>query len=113
MPLEFKKSDASMLRTAGELSAAFLSFVVAIALGWWFGRLLDGWLGTPPWLTMVFSLFGLVAGVLNVYRTVSRAIRQPPTTTHQPPATSRQPPTASHEHQPPATSHQPPATRPS
>ena len=105
MPLEFKKSDASMVRTAGELSAAFLSFVVAIGLGWWFGRLLDGWLGTPPWLTMLFSLFGFVAGVLNVYRTVSRAMtasRQPPTTTHQPPVTS---------HQPPATSHQPPATR--
>ena len=88
MPLEFRKSDASMVRTAGELSAAFLSFVVAIALGWWFGRLLDGWLGTPPWLTMVFSLFGLLAGVLNVYRTVSRAM----TTTHQPPVTSHQPP---------------------
>ena len=78
----FRNSDASMIRTAGELSAAFLSFVVAIALGWWFGRLLDGWLGTPPWLTMVFSLFGVVAGLLNVYRTVSRAIRQPPATRH-------------------------------
>ena len=92
MPLEFKKSDASMVRTAGELSAAFLSFVVAIALGWWFGRLLDGWLGTAPWLTMLFLFFGLLAGVLNVYRTVSRAIRQSPTTRRQPPATSHQPP---------------------
>ena len=83
----FRNSDASMMRTAGELSAAFLSFIVAIALGWWFGRLLDGWLGTSPWWTLLFSLFGLVAGVLNVYRTVSRAIRQPPGTSHQPPAT--------------------------
>ncbi len=72
----FRNSDASMMRTAGELSAAFLSFIVAIALGWWFGRLLDGWLGTSPWWTLLFSLFGLVAGVLNVYRTVSRAIHQ-------------------------------------
>ena len=87
MPARFKKSDASMIRTAGELSAAFLSFVVAIALGWWFGRLLDGWLGTPPWLTMLFLFFGLVSGVLNVYRTVSRAMTascQPPATSHQP-----------------------------
>ena len=80
--LEIKRSDASMIRTAWELSAALLSFVVAIALGWWFGRLLDGWLGTPPWQTLLFSLFGFVAGVLNVYRTVSRAIRQPPPTRH-------------------------------
>ena len=71
----FRDSDASMVRTAGELSAGFLSFIVAIALGWWFGRVLDGWSGTSPWLTMLFSFFGLVAGVLNVYRTVSRAMR--------------------------------------
>jgi F0F1-type ATP synthase assembly protein I len=64
-----------MIRTAWELSAGVLSFVVAIALGWWFGGVLDGWFGTAPWLMIVFSCFGLAAGVLNVYRTVSRAMR--------------------------------------
>ena len=29
-------------------------------------------LGTAPWLTILFVLFGLAAGVLNVYRTMSR-----------------------------------------
>ena len=71
----FRNSDATMMRTAGELSAAFLSFIVAIAIGWWFGHLLDGRLGTAPWITIVFSVFGVVAGVLNVYRIVSRAMR--------------------------------------
>ena len=71
----FRNSDATMMRTAGELSAAFLSFIVAIALGWWFGDLLDGRFGSSPWMTIVFSSFGVVAGVLNVYRTVSRAMR--------------------------------------
>src|SRR6185295_10907193 len=49
----FRNSDATMMRTAGELSAAFLSFIVAIAIGWWFGHLLDGRLGTAPWITIV------------------------------------------------------------
>ena len=75
----FRKSDANMLRTAYELSAGLLSFVVAIVLGWWVGGVLDRWLGTSPWLTTVFMLFGLVAGVLNVYRTVSRSMKSPST----------------------------------
>jgi ATP synthase protein I len=71
------KSDAGMFRTAWELSAGMLSLVVAIALGWWFGHLLDGWLGTSPWLAVVFFFFGLAAGVMNVYRAVSRAMSPP------------------------------------
>jgi ATP synthase protein I len=68
------RSDASMMRTAWELSAGMLSFVVAIALGWWFGGFLDRQLGTGPWLTRVFVVFGIAAGALNVYRAVSRAM---------------------------------------
>lgn len=74
----FGKSDAGMLRTAYELSAGLLSFVIAIALGFWFGRLLDGRLHTSPWFSIVFLLIGLTAGVLNVVRTISRALRQVP-----------------------------------
>jgi ATP synthase protein I len=71
----FKKSDANMIRTAWELSAGMLSFVVAIGIGYWAGITLDEWLGTSPWMLAVFLCLGLAAGVLNVYRTVSRAVR--------------------------------------
>jgi F0F1-type ATP synthase assembly protein I len=72
----FRKSDAAMLRTAYELSAGLLSFVVAIAIGWWLGRAVDRWFGSS-WLVWVFTAFGLVAGVLNVVRTLSRALNPP------------------------------------
>ena len=73
----FKKSDANMMRTAWELRAGLLSFIVAIGIGYWFGGLLDRSLGTSPWLRAIFVCFGFVAGVLNVYRTVSRAVQPP------------------------------------
>ena len=77
--MEFRKSDASMMRTAWELSASLLSFIIAIGIGYWFGGLLDGWFGTAPWLKGIFLCLGFVAGVLNVYRTVSHAVRRPST----------------------------------
>jgi F0F1-type ATP synthase assembly protein I len=73
--VEFRKSDADMMRTAWELSASLLSFIVALGIGYWAGRALDRWLGTAPWLFAAFLAFGFVAGALNVYRTVSRAVR--------------------------------------
>lgn len=48
-------------RIATELVAAF-------AVGGGIGYLLDRWLGTAPWLMVVFLLLGATAGMLNVYR---------------------------------------------
>jgi F0F1-type ATP synthase assembly protein I len=73
----FRKSDATMLRTAYEISAGLLSFVIAIGIGWWAGRALDRWLGTGPWLMIVLTVLGLAAGALNVYRTLQGAMKPP------------------------------------
>ena len=53
------------LRIGVELVSAV---VVGVGIGW----LLDWWLGTQPWLLMVFFLLGAGAGMLNVYRAVGR-----------------------------------------
>ena len=76
--MPFGESDANAVRTAWELSAGLLSFVVALGIGWWFGRWLDGRFGTAPWLMVVFSALGLTAGILNVYRTLSSVFRDDP-----------------------------------
>jgi len=66
------------LRTVGSLSTVGLAFVLALVIGFWFGQVLDRWMGTKPLFTIVFFFFGLAAGILNVYRIVSRAY--PPST---------------------------------
>jgi ATP synthase protein I len=42
--------------------------VSALAVGLGIGLLLDHWLGTRPWLMLVFLVLGGCAGMLNVYR---------------------------------------------
>ena len=42
--------------------------VAAIAVGVGIGYVLDLWLGTKPWLMVVFFFLGSAAGMLNVYR---------------------------------------------
>jgi len=45
-----------------------VELVSALAVGLVIGWLLDAWLGTRPWLMLVFILLGGAAGILNVYR---------------------------------------------
>ncbi|MEO3432745.1 AtpZ/AtpI family protein [Inquilinus sp. CAU 1745] len=52
---------AAGLRIAVELAAA-------VVVGTGIGIVLDRWLGTAPWLLIVFFLIGSAAGFLNVYR---------------------------------------------
>jgi ATP synthase protein I len=63
------------MRQLGALSTVGISFVLAIVLGAAAGYYLDRWLGTGPWLFLLFVIFGLVAGILNVYRTVNRFLK--------------------------------------
>lgn len=84
------KRTGEAIRSVGAISTVGLSFVFAIVLGAWGGRVLDGWLGTGPVLFIVGFFFGLAAGVLNVYRTISRVF--PPTRTPPPQPVPVQPP---------------------
>ena len=45
--------------------------VVAVFVGGMIGILLDTWLNTKPWLTILFLFFGNAAGLLNIFRLTS------------------------------------------
>jgi ATP synthase protein I len=61
------------IRLIGQLSTVGLSFVLAIVMGFGGGYLLDGWLGTRPWLTFLGFFAGIAAGITNVYRVMKLA----------------------------------------
>lgn len=48
--------------------------VVATMIGVGMGTLLDHWLRTDPWLTVVFLFLGAAAGVRNLYRIVNTGL---------------------------------------
>lgn len=48
-----------------------MDIIVALVVGVGLGLVLDRWLGTSPWLLIVFFFLGAAAGMLNVYRTAT------------------------------------------
>ena len=64
-PDEFRKGLSFALRIGVEL-------VSTLIVGGGLGYLADGYFGTSPVLIVVGLFLGMSAGLLNVYRTVSR-----------------------------------------
>jgi ATP synthase protein I len=50
------------------LSGVGLTLVISTVLGLWGGYVLDGWLGTKPWLMLVGLLLGIASGFVNLFR---------------------------------------------
>lgn len=66
-----KRSDGPML-TAGMMASVGLVLVVAVMIGFVLGLLLDRWLGTTPWLSVVGLLLGAASGFVEMFRLAKR-----------------------------------------
>lgn len=58
-----------LLSTAGTIG---LQLVVSTFIGLAMGYFLDKWLGTSPWLLVLFLLLGIVAGFRDVFLEAKR-----------------------------------------
>ena len=56
-----------MFRTLGYISTVGMAMVFSILLGALIGYFADKWLGTSPWLLLVFLGFGIAAAFRNLY----------------------------------------------
>lgn len=73
---EERRKQAREFRRIGDASTVGLAFPIAIAIGYFWGKALDGYLGTGPWLKYVFTAFGVAAGFLNAIRVGLRVGRE-------------------------------------
>jgi ATP synthase protein I len=64
------ENDLSVWRQMARLSTIGVAMVAATAIGLAIGYGLDRLLSTSPWLTLLFTLFGIAAGFLNLFRDV-------------------------------------------
>ena len=62
-----EEKDRKLIRMLGVLSTVGLTMVFATVIGLYIGLKLDEWLGTSPWLTALFLLFGIIAGFRNLF----------------------------------------------
>ena len=61
-----KKSKA-ILDVMGDVGTLGTHMVASTFVGLAIGYFLDKWLGTKPWLLLLFLLVGIVAGFKNMY----------------------------------------------
>ena len=65
-----------LFRTLSFLSSVGISMVAATFIGLAMGYYLDRWLGTNPWLTLIFLVIGIISGFRNIFILTSRELRR-------------------------------------
>jgi ATP synthase protein I len=59
-------------RKIAEMSSVALVLPSSIAVGLFFGYVLDKWLHTDPWLLLAFLVFGIISGFMNLIRALRK-----------------------------------------
>ena len=75
-PPKLAKRKRGAYNALAEASALGFMFPLALAIGFFWGRWMDGMFGTAPWLTWIFTGFGLIAAFMNLFRFAARADRE-------------------------------------
>ncbi len=65
-----------LIKALGFLSSVGISMVASTFIGLAMGYYLDKWLGTAPWLTLIFLGIGIVSGFRNIYILTERELRR-------------------------------------
>jgi len=73
--LESGAKQARSMFNALSASSVGLELGISVMLGLVGGYYLDRYLGTTPWMMLLFLVFGLIAGFRGVLRAVNRAER--------------------------------------
>lgn len=68
-----RQDRRKLFRELGKYSALGLELAISVVLGLAIGYYLDKWLGTGPWMTVIWLGLGFAAGVRSLYRAALRS----------------------------------------
>ena len=70
---ENRQDRKAFFRELGKYSALGIEMALSVVIGLGIGYYLDKWLGTAPWLMILWIGFGFAAGVRSLYRAAVRS----------------------------------------
>jgi len=70
---EDRQDRKAFFRELGKYSALGLEMALSVVIGLGIGFYLDRWLGTAPWLMILWIALGFAAGVRSLYRAAVRS----------------------------------------
>jgi ATP synthase protein I len=59
-------------RKVAEAGSVGLILPSSIAVGLFFGYMLDKWLHTAPWMLLIFLILGIVSGLWSLYKAMKK-----------------------------------------
>ena len=65
-------SRKEIIRGLSILTSLGVTMVTCILIGLWIGKVLDGVLGTSPWLLLIFLIFGILAAIKSMFNIVMK-----------------------------------------
>ncbi len=68
----FNKKKNKHFESLGLASIMGIHLVSGVVVGMAMGYYLDKFLGTKPWMTILFLVFGIIAGYKNMFREMQR-----------------------------------------
>ena len=72
----FNKKKNKHFESLGLASMMGIHLVSGVIVGMGMGYYLDKFFDTKPWLTLVFLIFGIIAGYKNMFREMQRIQRK-------------------------------------
>lgn len=72
--LAFERRE--LYKSLGFLSSVGICMVASVLIGMAMGYYLDQWLGTKPWMLLIFLGFGIVSGFRNIFILTNRELQR-------------------------------------